>query len=167
MQAAETDSEAQHNKRFQGMATRNERIREIVEPVIEALGCELWGMEFLGQGRHSLLRIYLDKPGGVNIEDCAEVSRQLSAVLDVEDPISTEYTLEVSSPGLDRILFTLEQCRAYIGSQVQLRLSENFEGRRNFAGRLDAVLEDEVALVSGEDRYVFPFELIEKAQVKA
>lgn len=149
------------------MATRNERIRDIVKPVIEALGCQLWGMEFLGQGRHSLLRIYLDKPGGVNIEDCAEVSRQLSAVLDVEDPISTEYTLEVSSPGLDRMLFTLEQYRDYVGSQVKLRLSENFEGRRNFAGRLDEVLEDEVALVSGEDRYVFPFELIEKAQLQA
>lgn len=149
------------------MATRNERIRDIVKPVIEALGCQLWGMEFLGQGRHSLLRIYLDKPGGVSIEDCAEVSRQLSAVLDVEDPISTEYTLEVSSPGLDRMLFTLEQYRDYVGSQVKLRLSENFEGRRNFAGRLDEVLEDEVALVSGEDRYVFPFELIEKAQLQA
>lgn len=149
------------------MATRNERIRDVVKPVIEALGCQLWGMEFLGQGRHSLLRIYLDKPGGVNIEDCAEVSRQLSAVLDVEDPISTEYTLEVSSPGLDRMLFTLEQYRDYVGSQVKLRLSENFEGRRNFAGRLDEVLEDEVALVSGEDRYVFPFELIEKAQLQA
>lgn len=149
------------------MATRNERIRDIVKPVIEALGCQLWGMEFLGQGRHSLLRIYLDKPGGVNIEDCAEVSRQLSAVLDVEDPISTEYTLEVSSPGLDRMLFTLDQYRDYVGSQVKLRLSENFEGRRNFAGRLDEVLEDEVALVSGEDRYVFPFELIEKAQLQA
>lgn len=149
------------------MATRNERIREIVEPVIEALGCQLWGMEFLGQGRHSLLRIYLDKPGGVNIEDCAEVSRQLSAVLDVEDPISTEYTLEVSSPGLDRMLFTLEQYRSYIGSQVKLRLRENFEGRRNFAGRLDAVDDDEVVLVSGEDRYVFPFELVEKAQLQA
>jgi ribosome maturation factor RimP len=149
------------------MATRNERIRDIVKPVVEALGCELWGIEFLGQGRHSLLRIYLDKPGGVNIEDCAEVSRQLSAVLDVEDPISTEYTLEVSSPGLDRMLFTLDQYRDYVGSQVKLRLSENFEGRRNFAGRLDEVLEDEVALVSGEDRYVFPFELIEKAQLQA
>lgn len=149
------------------MATRNERIRDIVEPVIEALGCQLWGMEFLGQGRHSLLRIYLDKPGGVDIEDCAEVSRQVSAVLDVEDPISTEYTLEVSSPGLDRVLFTLEQCRGYIGSQIKLRLRENFEGRRNFAGLLDAVQDDEVVLVSGEDRYVFPFELVEKAQLLA
>lgn len=147
------------------MATRSETIQAIVEPVINALGCRLWGIEFLGQGRHTLLRIYLDKPGGVNIEDCAEVSRQISGILDVEEPISSEYTLEVSSPGMDRVLFTLEQFREYTGSTVKLRLSESFEGRRSFVGVLDSVLEDEVVVIAGEDRYVFPFELIEKANI--
>jgi ribosome maturation factor RimP len=150
-----------------GMAKRAEELRKLVEPVINALGCQLWGIEFLGQGRHTLLRIYLDKPGGVDIEDCAEASRQISGILDVEDPISSEYTLEVSSPGLDRILFTPDQFRGFTGSTVKIRLSENFEGRRNFQGRLDEVLEDEIAVVAGEDRFVFPLELIEKANVVA
>jgi ribosome maturation factor RimP len=147
------------------MATRAELIHTIVEPVITALGCQLWGVEFLGQGKHTLLRIYVDKVGGVNVEDCAEVSHQVSSILDVEDPISTEYTLEVSSPGLDRMLFTLDQFRQYTGSTVKLRLSENFEGRRNFQGLLEEVRGDEIVLVAGEDKYDFPYELIEKANV--
>jgi len=149
------------------MAKRAEEIKKLIEPVINATGCHLWGIEFLGQGRHTLLRIYLDKPDGVDIEDCAEASRQISGILDVEDPISSEYTLEVSSPGLDRMLFTPDQFRGFTGSTVKIRLSENFEGRRNFQGRLDEVLEDEIAVVAGEDRFVFPLELIEKANVVA
>lgn len=149
------------------MAGRGEVIREIIEPVVTALGYQVWGVEYIGQGRHSLLRIYIDKEGGINIEDCAETSRQISSILDVEDPISGEYTLEVSSPGLDRMLFTLDQFRLYQGSRIKLRLSENFEGRRNFDGIVKAVSNDEVVLVSGEDEYVFPYELVEKANVVA
>jgi len=147
------------------MAGRDERIRNIVEPVLTALGLTLWGIEYLGQGRHTLLRIFIDKEGGINIEDCAEASRQISSILDVEDPISSEYTLEVSSPGLDRTLFTLEQLAAYAGSQVKLRLRENFEGRRNFNGLIKAVVDDQLVLVAGEDELVFPFELVDKASL--
>lgn len=152
---------------IQVMASRAELIREIVEPVLTALGYQLWGIEYLGQGKHTLLRIYLEKEGGVNVEDCAEASRQISSILDVEDPISSEYTLEISSPGMNRVLFTLEQFADYIGSLVKVRLSENFDGRRNFQGRLTAVEDDEVVMISGEDKYVFPYELIEKANVVA
>lgn len=147
------------------MAARAELIRGIVEPVLEAMGLRLWGIEYLGQGKHTLLRIYLDKEGGVNVEDCAEASRQISSILDVEEPISTEYTLEVSSPGLNRTLFTLPQFEQYIGAMVKLRLTENFEGRRNFQGQLMSVQDEEVVLVMGEDKFVFPYELIEKANV--
>lgn len=149
------------------MASRAERISEIVRPVIEALGYTLWGLEYLGQGKHTLLRIYLEKDGGINVEDCAEASRQISSILDVEDPISTEYTLEISSPGLERSLFTLEQYGAYIGHTLKLRLSEPFEGRRNFQGTLAAIEDEEVVLLDGEDKYVFPFELVEKANIVA
>jgi len=149
------------------MAGRDEVIKSIVEPVVAALGFQLWGIEYLGQGRHSLLRIYIDKEGGINIDDCAETSRQVSAILDVEDPISSEYTLEVSSPGLDRMLFTLDQFSAYAGSQVKLRLTGNFEGRRNFNGIIKSVVDRSIVLVAGEDEYVFPFEMIEKANVVA
>ena len=149
------------------MATREEAIRKIVEPVVAALGFQLWGIEYLGQGRHTLLRVYLDKAGGINIEDCAEASRHISSILDVEDPISSEYTLEVSSPGLDRTLFTLEQMKAYVGSSVKLRLTENFEGRRNYAGVLKEVVKDEVVLIADGNELVFPYERIEKANVVA
>ena len=90
-------------------------LTELIEPVIKAMGYHLWGIEYLGQGKHSVLRVYLDKAGGVNIEDCALASRQISSLLDVEDPIKSEYTLEVSSPGLDRMLFSLEQFQEYAG----------------------------------------------------
>ncbi len=149
------------------MATRDETIRKIVEPVIAALGVRLWGIEYIGQGRHTLLRVFLDKEGGINIEDCAEASRHISSILDVEDPISSEYTLEVSSPGLDRVLFTLEQMRQYAGATVKMRLTENFAGRRNFTGVLKEVLKDQIVLVTGEDQYVFPYENVEKANVVA
>ncbi len=149
------------------MATREETIRKFVEPVVAALGLQLWGIEYLGQGRHTLLRIYLDKEGGINIDDCADASRHISSILDVEDPISSEYTLEVSSPGLDRLLFTLEQMKQYAGQTVKLRLTENFEGRRNYSGVLKDVVNNELVLVVDDHQYVFPYELVEKANVIA
>lgn len=147
------------------MADRAAVVRDIVEPVVTALGLTLWGIEYLGQGRHTLLRVYIDKETGIDIDDCAEASRQISSILDVEDPISGEYTLEVSSPGMDRLLFTPDQCRAYTGAQVKIRLNSNFAGRRNFQGVLQAVVDDELVVVAGGDEFVFPFELVEKAQV--
>lgn len=149
------------------MATREETIRKIVEPVVAALGFQLWGIEYMGQGRHTMLRIYLDKEGGINIEDCAEASRHISSILDVEDPISSEYTLEVSSPGLDRVLFTLEQMQQYKGATVKVRLTENFEGRRNFSGTLKDIVNGELVLQVDDNQYVFPYELVEKANVVA
>ena len=136
-------------------------------PAISALGYTLWGIEYMPQGKHSLLRVYLDKEGGVDIEDCARASRQISSILDVEDPISGEYTLEVSSPGVDRVLFNLDQLREYLGWHVQLRLTENFENRRKFAGQLKAIVDDEIVLIIGDEEYTIPYELIEKANLES
>jgi ribosome maturation factor RimP len=155
------------------MASKAEVIRKIVEPVVEALGYQLWGLEYLGQGRHTLLRIFIDKAGGINIEDCAEASRQISSILDVEDPIKDEYTLEVSSPGLDRILFRPEQFRDYIGSTVKIRLGANQDGRRNFTGILKEVVQQEggsegessVVITMGAEEITLPFAAIEKANL--
>jgi ribosome maturation factor RimP len=147
------------------MAARTEVLQKIVEPVVKALGFQLWGIEYLGQGRHTLLRIFIDKEGGINIEDCAEASRHISSILDVEDPISSEYTLEVSSPGLDRILFTQEQLQAHIGDVIKVRLTESFAGRRNFSGQLKNIVDDEIVLIVGEEEFTIPYELIEKANV--
>jgi ribosome maturation factor RimP len=137
----------------------------MVTPAVEALGYELWGVEFQSHGRPPLLRVFIDSENGINVDDCAAASRQISAVLDVEDPISTEYTLEVSSPGMDRPLFTLDQFGRYIGEWVKVKLRAPFEGRRNFRGRLTGVEGDEIVVAVDDNEYLLPIELIEKANV--
>jgi len=147
------------------MSRRTTELGNLLEPAINALGFRLWGIEYIPQGRHSLLRVYLDKEGGVDIKDCALASRQISSILDVEDPISGEYTLEVSSPGLDRTLFSLDQFNEYLGWHVTLRLTENFDGRRKFTGQLKAIVDDEVVIIIGDEEYTIPYELVEKASL--
>src|SRR3546814_20478459 len=103
------------------MSSKLEQLQALLAPVVEALGYQCWGIEFISQGRHSLLRVYIDHADGILIDDCEKVSRQLSGVLDVEDPISVDYTLEVSSPGMDRPLFTIDQYTAHIGVRVKIK----------------------------------------------
>jgi ribosome maturation factor RimP len=148
------------------MSSRTEELRNLLEPAIKALGYSLWGIEYVPQGKHSLVRVYLDKEGGVGIEDCTQASRQISSILDVEDPISGEYTLEVSSPGLDRVLFSLDQYREYLGWHLKIRLRENFENRRKFTGQLKAIVNDELVLIIGDEEYTIPYELVEKANLE-
>jgi ribosome maturation factor RimP len=92
-----------------------ESIQALIEPSVEALGFELWGLELIAQGRFSTLRIYIESAKGITVDDCAEVSHQVSGILDVEDPITNQYTLEVSSPGVDRPLFKQAHYEQYIG----------------------------------------------------
>ena len=142
-----------------------EELSELIRPVVEALGCELWGIERLSMGRHSTLKIFIDSPRGIDIEDCASVSRQVSSLLDVEDPVSGEYTLEVSSPGLDRRLFQLEQYSAFVGSGVRSKLKRPFEGKRKYTGQLRGIEGDEVVVGIGDEEVIFPYEEIERANV--
>ena len=134
------------------MKNAAEQIAELIAPTVEALGLELWGIELQQQGKYSLLRIYIEnREDGVGIEDCEKVSRQVSALLDVEEPISGEYTLEVSSPGMDRPLFTAEQFGLYVGETVNIRLRTAMQGRRKFKGVIERVNEGVVdLLVDGE-----------------
>lgn len=139
---------------------------ELIEPVVKALGCELWGLEYHASGRRrGSLRIYIEKPDGVGLSDCEKVSRQVSSVLDVEDPIQGEYTLEVSSPGLDRPLYTLEQFAQYIGEQVKVRLRAPFDGRRQYKGQLTGLEDDEIKVLVDDHEYLLPIESIDKANV--
>ena len=148
------------------MASRDQKIVELLSPTVEALGFELWGVEYLSQGRHSLIRIYIERPEGIGVEDCASVSEQVSGVLDVEDPISGEYTLEVSSPGVDRLLFKLEQYASYIGETIELRLRSAFEGKRKFKGVLTGLEGDDVVVQVDDHEYLLPYDTIEKARVQ-
>lgn len=147
------------------MSSKLEQLQALLAPVVEALGYECWGIEFLSQGRHSLLRIYIDHANGILVDDCEKVSRQVSGILDVDDPISSEYTLEVSSPGMDRPLFTLEQFARYPGEQVKIKLRSPFEGRRNFQGLLRGVEEQDVVVLVDEHEYLLPIDLIDKANI--
>lgn len=133
------------------MARANARLEEMIKPAVDALGFELVGIEHIAQGRHSMLRIYIDHEDGITPDNCAEVSRQVSAVLDVEDPIHGAFTLEVSSPGAERPLFTLEQCAKFIGQQVDVKLHMPVDGRRHFKGALVAVEGDELTIELSED----------------
>ncbi len=136
-------------------ATRTEqRLGELVSPILESLGYSFWGLECKGRGRASVVRLFIDShpPGGtVTIEDVERVSRQVSLLFDLEDPIQGSYHLEVSSPGIDRRLFTLEQCQTYIGERVQLRLKVPCDGRRSFSGQLTEVSLDTGMFTFDED----------------
>jgi ribosome maturation factor RimP len=140
-------------------------LQELIEPSVVALGYQLWGVEMISQGRHSMLRIYIDAEEGIGVEDCASVSRQVSGILDVEDPISGEYTLEVSSPGMDRPLFTLEQYQAFVGHVVQLKLRMPFDGRRRFKGVLKGIEDEDIVLVVDQEEYLLPIDHIDKANI--
>ena len=144
---------------------RKEQLGSLIEPVVNAMGCELWGIEFIPHSGHSMLKIYIDATDGVNIDDCARVSRQISSVLDVEDPVEGKYTLEVSSPGLDRRLFTLSQYPEFIGEKVKIMLHLPFEGRRKFTGQLCGIENDEVIVRVEEEEFLLPFDGIERANI--
>ena len=147
------------------MSSKLEQLQALLAPVIEALGYQCWGIEFLSQGRHSLLRVYIDKADGILIDDCEIVSRQLSGVLDVEDPITSEYTLEVSSPGMERPLFTIEQFAKFAGEQVRIKLRSPFEGRRNFQGLLRGVEEQDIVVQVEDHEFLLPIDMIDKANI--
>ena len=148
------------------MSAKLEQLEKLLRPVVEGMGYTFWGIEFRSRGPQSLLRLFIDDPQqGVTIDDCEKVSRQVSAVMDVEDPIQNEYTLEVSSPGMDRPLFRLEQYRQFAGHQVQVRLRMAFEGRRKFQGLLKGVEGNDVVLVVDDHEYLLPFDSIEKANI--
>ncbi len=148
------------------MSAKLKQLEDIIRPVVEGLGYEFWGIEYRSRGYQSMLRVFIDDAEkGISIDDCEKVSRQVSGVMDVEDPIQSEYTLEVSSPGMDRPLFRLEQYEAFIGHQVQIRLRMAFEGRRKFQGIIRAVEGEDVVIIMDDHEYLLPFDSIEKAKI--
>lgn len=150
-----------------GRVTKKEaELADLLRATVEAMGFVLWGLEFRAQGKNSLLRVYIDREAGVQVDDCAQVSRQISGILDVEDPIAGEYNLEVSSPGIDRLLFSLEQCQQYVGEWLEVKLRVPFEGRKNFNGTLVGIEDQDVVVRIDDDEYVLPFDSIDKAKVK-
>jgi ribosome maturation factor RimP len=146
---------------------KDRQIADMLDATVTALGFELWGVEYIAQGKHSVVRVYIDSPGGITVDDCAAVSEQVGSLLDVEDPITGDYTLEVSSPGVDRPLFNLQQYAGYTGETVEVRLRSAFEGRRKYKGLLKGVEGEDVVIQVDDQEYLLPFDTIEKARVQA
>ena len=149
------------------MATLEQNLQEMLQGAVEDLDCELWGIECQRAGRFMTVRLFIDKEGGVTVDDCADVSRQVSAILDVEDPIADKYNLEVSSPGLDRPLFTLQQFERYIGQDIAVHLRIPVMERRKWQGKLERIENDMVILIVDGQEQVLVFGNIQKANVVA
>jgi ribosome maturation factor RimP len=128
-----------------------EKLIALIEPLLTGLGFELADLEFAAGRGHSQLRVFIDRPAGVTLEDCEQCSREIAALLDVHDPIPSAYALEVSSPGLDRVLRTPAQFARFLGSKVTLELVAPRDGRRRYTGRLHAAGAERVEVdVDGE-----------------
>jgi ribosome maturation factor RimP len=138
---------------------------QLLSPTINDMGYELWGCEYLSQGKHSLLRIYIDKEDGIGIEDCQEVSRQVSALLDVDDPIPGNYSLEISSPGIPRPLFSSWQYQRYVGHEVQAKTFKPVNGKRKLLGIIVSVSESSVVLNINNENQELLFSNIVKASL--
>ena len=138
---------------------------KLLEPAIERLGYELFDLELKLGGRDGMLRVYLDKADGVDIEDCETVSHQVSAILDVEDPLSGNYTLEVSSPGLDRALTKPAHFERFMGEDVRVKLRFPLEGRRNFKGALKSADEKQIEIEVDGQSHSLPLTTIESARL--
>lgn len=140
-------------------------VQIVMESVVTSLGYELVGAEYLTQGRGGLLRVYIDSEGGVTLDDCQRVSHQLSGVLDVEDVIRNQYQLEVSSPGLDRPLFTAEHFTRFVGHRVKLKLAVPMDGRRKLRGVLRGVQGEQVLMEIDDQEVALPLSTIDKANL--
>ncbi len=141
-------------------------LRQMLTTVVEAMGYELVGVEFHPHRTNALLRIYIDGENGVTLEDCRRVSHQVSGMLEVEDPIEGRYSLEISSPGLDRPLFEARHFVRFSGSKARIELRDLLDGRRKLVGRLSGMCDDDVLIVDDEGReWRVPLERIAKARL--
>ncbi len=147
------------------MAKFEQKLTDLLRPAVEETGKTLRGIEYISAGNNSVLRLFIDHENGINVDDCAEVSRQVGALLDVEDPISSEYSLEVSSPGVDCPLFDLSHFQEVIGETVNIRLSMPLNGRRKFKGLLIAIENDTLIVQVDSIDYELAFSNVDKANL--
>jgi ribosome maturation factor RimP len=142
-----------------------EQLTELLEPVVRGLGFELWDLEYWARRGNGFLRLYIDGEQGIDLEACATVSRAVSALLDERDPIPVEYTLEVSSPGTDRVLRTVAHFARYVGARVQVEMVLPVNGRRKFLGTLLAANEQTLSLQQDGQPVLLPLQGISKARL--
>ena len=143
-----------------------QELAALFEPVVESMGYELVGVEFQQGGSHGTLRVYIDHENGVSLDDCAEISHQISGILDVEEPIRQAYDLEISSPGLDRPLFKRDDYTRFAGQKARIKLAVTLNGRRNFKGRLLGLGENgDVRIEVDGEEFELPYADIARANL--
>jgi ribosome maturation factor RimP len=140
-------------------------LQTLLEPTVEALNYELVGVLYIKSNDIGVLRVYIDRSEGITVEDCAAVSHQISGILDVEEPIKGKYSLEVSSPGLDRLLLKLEHFEKYIGSDVKVWLKVKIDGRGRLTGKILKIKEQEIYIEDTEKEYCLTLGMIDKAKL--
>ena len=142
-----------------------DKLYELVQPITDDLNYILWGIEIIGDGKQTIC-VYIDHENGVSVDDCQKVSRQVSTIFDVEDPISGKYTLEVSSPGMNRRVFNIIQAEALIGFNVKAVLNEPINSQLKFKGKLVKVDNNDVYLLLEDGKEInFDFETLKKMRV--
>lgn len=143
-------------------------LSNLIQPIATELGLTLWGLEWMQEGKRSVLRIYIDKvEGEITLEDCSRVSRQVSIALDVENAISEKYYLEVSSPGLDRTLFTPEHYRQFIGRNIKVWRKMPDGKRRKYIARLESVMDTGIEIDIQDGPLTLEFSEIQRAKLVA
>ena len=147
------------------MLEQNKELLALLAPVITSLGYEMLGIKYCQQKNGLTLRIYIDSTSDIVLEDCVRVSRQVSGVLDVHNPIKQQYDLEISSPGLDRPLFTLPQFENFLGQKVKVVLARKLDGRHKITGFIHEVRDTSVVVTEAGKEYCIAADIIESARI--
>ncbi len=142
-----------------------EKLATLIQTTVTGLGYELWGYEYRPQSESALLRIFIDSPNGITVDDCGIVSNQIGAALDVEDLIPVAYILEISSPGLDRVLFVPEHYARYLNEQIKVRTRLPVQKRRNFVGKLLSAGESQITMDVEGSVVEIPYDLVDRARL--
>lgn len=144
---------------------KQDKLSELLSPIVEDLGYRFWGLEYQVRKADALLRIYIDHENGISVDDCAKVSHEVAGILDVEEPITMAYILEVSSPGMDRILFSANQFSEFIGEDVKMKLNQMVDKRRKIKGKIDSVEGEQITIESEQEKITIAFDQIMRARI--
>jgi len=144
---------------------KQDKLSELLAPIVEDLGYRFWGIEYQVRKADALLRVYIDHENGISVDDCATVSHEVSGILDVEEPITMAYILEVSSPGMDRILFSAAQFSEFVSEGVKIKLNQMVDGRRKIKGNISSVDGEKITIVSENEKITIEFDKIMRARI--
>ncbi len=144
---------------------KQDKLTELIAPVVEDIGFRFWGLEYQVRKADALLRVYIDHENGIHVDDCATVSHEISGILDVEEPITMAYILEVSSPGMDRILFSPEQFAEFIGYDVKIKLNQMVDKRRKIKGEISEVNDEKITISVENEDITIAFDQIMRARI--